>query len=142
MRGHSCSPNESLKSEREKVQGAMYVIILETNAIVEVHLRIWGSTNVAPRYVTIRLPRKVSALLPGQGVVQCLNRVNNSNHCFARSRNQHTNSTTTTTPTTIASMRIVEVIIDGFKSYAVRTVISGWYVCGSRICGARLLTFV
>jgi hypothetical protein len=26
----------------------------------------------------------------------------------------------------IANMRIVEVIIDGFKSYAVRTVISGW----------------
>ena len=25
-----------------------------------------------------------------------------------------------------ANMRIVEVIIDGFKSYAVRTVISGW----------------
>jgi hypothetical protein len=25
-------------------------------------------------------------------------------------------------------MRVIEVIIDGFKSYAVRTVISGWYV--------------
>jgi len=29
-------------------------------------------------------------------------------------------------PRQIARMRVVEVIIDGFKSYAVRTVISGW----------------
>ena len=26
----------------------------------------------------------------------------------------------------IANMRVVEIVIDGFKSYAVRTVISGW----------------
>uniref|UniRef100_A0A093VDL7 Structural maintenance of chromosomes protein 2 n=2 Tax=Talaromyces marneffei TaxID=37727 RepID=A0A093VDL7_TALMA len=31
-----------------------------------------------------------------------------------------------------ATMRIVEIIIDGFKSYAVRTVISGWY--GFSVC--------
>ena len=29
-------------------------------------------------------------------------------------------------PETIANMRVVEIVIDGFKSYAVRTVISGW----------------
>ena len=29
-------------------------------------------------------------------------------------------------PVSTANMRVVEIIIDGFKSYAVRTVISGW----------------
>lgn len=29
-------------------------------------------------------------------------------------------------PVTTANMRVVEIVIDGFKSYAIRTVISGW----------------
>ena len=37
-------------------------------------------------------------------------------------------------------MRVTEVIIDGFKSYAVRTVISGWCVSMCALCTDRRLT--
>ena len=40
---------------------------------------------------------------------------------------QHDSNRVAHPPTTnTASMRVVEVVIDGFKSYAIRTVISGW----------------
>ena len=35
-------------------------------------------------------------------------------------------SSTPSLPVNNANMRVVEIVIDGFKSYAVRTVISGW----------------
>ena len=49
---------------------------------------------------------------------------------FAFFTRQVDNSTTNngrTFDNSAADMRVIEVIIDGFKSYAVRTVISGWY---------------
>lgn len=42
---------------------------------------------------------------------------------FIYSRLQHS---TLSLPVDTANMRVVEIVIDGFKSYAVRTVISGW----------------
>jgi hypothetical protein len=50
----------------------------------------------------------------------------NTSFVYALSESQHRNQRHNDNDDKIANMRIVEVIIDGFKSYAVRTVISGW----------------
>lgn len=49
---------------------------------------------------------------------------------WRRGSHQHPNVLTTQDstdrPVQIGAMRVIELIIDGFKSYAVRTVVSGW----------------
>ena len=50
----------------------------------------------------------------------------NTSFVYALSESQHRNQRHNDNDDKLANMRIVEVIIDGFKSYAVRTVISGW----------------